>query len=111
MTTSCLHHRGTSKSTKILSHVDFVVFHPVSGNTNKQECIPVGCIPSAAVAVCSWGGGGILPQCMVGYTHPPGPGLDPPGQTPQPLPWPGPRDPPEDRMTDTCKNITFANFV
>ena len=41
----------------------------------KQECIPVGCIPPAAVAAC-WGGGsaavhaGIPPRC--------GPG-DPPG--------------------------------
>ena len=24
--------------------------------TNKQECIPVGCVPSAAVAVCFGGG-------------------------------------------------------
>ena len=28
----------------------------------KQECIPVGCVPPAAVAVC-WGG---LPQCVLG---------------------------------------------
>ena len=28
-----------------------------------QECIPVGCVPPAAVAV-----GGGLPQCMLGYT-------------------------------------------
>ena len=58
---------------------------------------------------------------------PPGPGpADPPGQTPQPPPGygPGPGDPslaiplnlppgygPVDRMTDTCKNIAFANFV
>ena len=26
---------------------------------NKQECIPVGCVPSATVAVC-WGDGGCL---------------------------------------------------
>ena len=51
-------------------------------NNTEQECIPVGCVPSAAVAVCwggcvcSWGGcllqgvsapGGYLPQCMLGY--------------------------------------------
>ena len=33
----------------------------------KQECIPVGCVPSAAVAVSGWGeclprGGGCLPR-------------------------------------------------
>ena len=26
---------------------------------SKQECIPVGCVPSAAVAVCSGGGEGV----------------------------------------------------
>ena len=89
----------------------------------KQECIPVGCIRSAAV---SWGEG-CLPQCMLGYTpqawawRPPartlnlppwyGPGDPPPDQTPQPPLRYGPGDPPVDRMTDKCKNITFANFV
>ena len=50
----------------------------------KQECIPVGCVPSAAVC---WGEG-CLPQCMLGYTPLPGsgppPGLGP--ETPQPEP-------------------------
>ena len=32
----------------------------------KKECIPVGCEPHAAVAVCC--GGGCLPKCMLGYT-------------------------------------------
>ena len=46
----------------------------------KQECIPVGCVPSAAVAVC-WGGGfypgGVCPgeggvsQHVLGQTPPP----------------------------------------
>ena len=31
--------------------------------------------------------------------------------TPQPPPGYGPGDSPVNRMTDTCKNITFANFV
>ena len=31
----------------------------------KQECIPVGCVQSAAVAV--GGGGGHIPQCILGY--------------------------------------------
>ena len=39
---------------------------------HKQECIPVGCVPSAAVAVSPGGG---LPQCMLGYQPPPGPGI------------------------------------
>ena len=46
----------------------------------KQECIPVGCVPSAAVAVC-WGGG-CLPHFSACWdTHPPGPG---PGPQPHP---------------------------
>ena len=32
----------------------------------KQECIPVGCVPPTAVAIC-WGGV-CLPQCMLGYS-------------------------------------------
>ena len=81
-------------------------------NIMKQECIPVGCVPSVAVAIF-WG----LPQCMLGYTPPAwawtslqacawrpppqpdppnlspgcGPG-DPPSQTPQPPPGYGPGD-------------------
>ena len=40
----------------------------------KKECIPVGCVPPAAVAIQ-----GGLPQCMLGYTTPPGCGPgDPP---------------------------------
>ena len=31
-----------------------------------QECIPLGCVPPAVVAIK----GGDLPQCMLGYTHP-----------------------------------------
>ena len=84
----------------------------------KQECIPVGCVPPAAVAV-SWGGFS-LSACWdtppsplgVGLEPPPlGVGLEPPqlwawtppqvwawrlphGQTPQPLPGCGPGDPP-----------------
>ena len=58
----------------------------------EQECIPVGCVPSAAVAVC-WMGGVCLSACWDTYCLPwpgaslgPGP-VDPPG--------PGPRDPPQ----------------
>ena len=42
---------------------------------------------------------------------PPGPGPRHPPQTPNLPPGPGPRHPPVNRMTDRCKNITFANFV
>ena len=41
---------------------------------SKQECIPVGCIPPAAAAVC-WGGGVCLSAC---WDTPPGLGLDTP---------------------------------
>ena len=74
-----------------------------------QECIPVGCVPPAVVAVH----GGCLSQCL-GYTTPPGVGLE----TPQvwawniPLVWAwrppgcGPGDPPrcgpEDPLTPSC---------
>ena len=56
--------------------------------TSGQECIPVGCVPPAAVAIC-WGvWPGALPR--VWAWRPPrfGPG-DPPsqGQTPQLFPW------------------------
>ena len=71
----------------------------------QQECIPSGCVPPAAVAVPD------------------------PGQTPQAPPWvwawkptrhAGIHDrdlqgmlgsPPPCGQTDTCKNITFTNFV
>ena len=69
----------------------------------EQECIPVGCVPSATVAVC--------------FREP---GLhNPPEQAP-PLP-PAARHAgippariahhPVDRMTDTCKNITFVTSL
>ena len=61
------------------------VYQWISWNQWKQECIPVGCVPPAAVAVCL----GSLPPCMLG-NHPVwawrptrcGPG-DFPSQTPQ----------------------------
>ena len=50
---------------------------------SKQECIPVGCVPPSAVAIC-WGS---LPQCMLGYPPPRYGPPRPPGQTPQLPPW------------------------
>ena len=100
-------------------------------NLLLQECIPVGCVPSVAVAVC-WGGGVCLsacwdtppdpgsPQvcawtlsgCGPGHTPPRcGPGQPPPNQTPNHPLGLGLDTPSVDRMTDTYKNITFANFV
>ena len=134
---------------------------------SKQECIPVGCVPPAAVAVhggvclracwdththtpsgCgpgdppqvwAWrpprcgpgdppgcgpvdppwpdpstspGSGsreGVLPQCMLGYTHPLGVGVE----TPWVWAWrPPPRCGRGDPQPPTrCRNTTFANFV
>ena len=74
-----------------------------------QECIPVGCVPSAAVAVSAPGGvpgpggGGVWSGGV------PGAGVSGPGglvsqhalrQTP-----------PVNRITDRCKNITFATSL
>ena len=58
-----------------------------------QECIPVGCVPSAAVAV-SWGG--VCRGCVSargGVCLLPGVHLSPCGQT------------------DTCENITFLQLL
>ena len=90
---------------------------------NKQECIPVGCVPPVAVAIH-----GGLPQCMLGYPpqvwawrpppqvwawNPPGCG---PGDSPAakhagipPAMHAGIPTPPwTEWLTDRCKNITFA---
>ena len=99
---------------------------------NKQECIPVGCVPPAAVAICGEGsasvhagmhptgcGPGDPPRCGPG--EPPGVGLEtPPGQTPQTPPWVWAWKParhagmpplsPVNRITDTCKNITLPQL-
>ena len=82
---------------------------------NLQECIPVGCIPSATVAILGGlllGGGSALGGCLLWGC----------------LLWGGAcfgdacswgvvsqhalrQTPPVDRMTDTCKNITFATSL
>ena len=59
----------------------------------KQECIPVGCVPPAAVAVC-WGvsasvHAGIHPPGL-GLDTPPGVGLDSPPGVGLDTPWPDP---------------------
>ena len=60
-------------------------------NIFKQECIPVGCVPSAAVAV-SEGGEEVSAHCP-GAVHPSDPEADPL---------------PVNRIADRCKNITFV---
>ena len=87
------HVKNTVESRKLwisltmLSERDMRHEAPVSGscdtaptktiNRLKQECIPVGCVPSAAVAVC-WGEGGCLcvwgGLCMSRGCLPGGPG-------------------------------------
>ena len=67
------------------------------GNNFEQECIPVGCVPPAAVAIS----GGVSP-----------PGI-PPEQTPCKACWDTTCNacwdstPPVNRMTNRCKNITL----
>ena len=82
----------------------------------KQECIPVGYVPSAAVAV--WRGGRYL--CLGVYlalgvpvggcTWPQG-GYLPRGDVPGPGGVPTQVLPPVNRMTDRCKNISFATSL
>ena len=63
------------------SQSNFIHFHAVFGKYyTKKECIPVGCVPSAAVAVC-WGKGrGMSTSVHAGVHTPPrpGPGAPPP---------------------------------
>ena len=139
-----IHWMTASRATLTLAHFYKVGDVPASFGCKssckhmvQQECIPVGYVPSAAVAVC-WGGSASVHAGIQGYTSPPRPepgplwacrppppsqtpnlpppygsGDPPPGQTPQPPLWVWVwRTPlPVNRMTDTCKNITFANFV
>ena len=65
----------TSQPVDYVHNVNFCNIHCVS----LQECIPVGCVPSAAEAVYWAGGGG---SATVHAGIPPGLGLDPPGPGP-----------------------------
>ena len=70
----------------------------------KQDCIPVGCIPPACwpyLPACIAQGGGVCSGGCLLWESCSGGGI--PACTEA--------DSPIDRMTDTCKNITFANFV
>ena len=82
----------------------------------KQECIPVGCVPSAAVAVLREGGvcpggvvypGGVIRGCLPRWVCQGGVCLEAcllgvGGCTPPP---------PMNRITDMCKKLPFRNFV
>ena len=85
----------------------------------KQESIPVGYVPSATVAVCFRGG---MEQAPPRNKHPQSrhpPGADPPpaarhagiAHTHPPAARHAGIPPPVNRMTDTCKNITFATSL
>ena len=82
---------GGAPGTSAPSRSNFFHFDAVLGKyLAKQECIPVGCVPPA------------LPP---GTRHPLGPGT-PRNQTPL-----VPGTPPHvNRITDTCKNITFPQL-
>ena len=70
----------------------------------KQECIPVGCVLSAAVAVCWVGGGGVCrgSVCL---------GVSAWGGSAQGVSaWWGCTHPPRGQ-TDTCENITFPQLL
>ena len=86
---------------------------------SKQECIPVGCVPSATVAVC-WGGacsrgggsapggcacsgGGVCSCSLGGGFWSRGVGVVSQHALRQ--------NPPPHGQTDTCKNITFATSL
>ena len=104
-------------------------------HSNKQECIPVGCVPSAAVAVSPATHASTGHTChplphMPPTTHAPYHTCPPPHMPPchactlchttpftmhGPLCHAGPpfatHAPPMDRMTDTCENITFPQLL
>ena len=71
----------------------------------EQECIPVGCVPSAAGGVCL---GGVCPgaECLPGGVSAQGGMVCIPSCTEADIP-------PVNRMTDRCKNITLpqASFA
>ena len=74
----------------------------------KQECIPVGCVPSPAEAIC-WGGvcleGGVCP----GRVSAPGGEVSAQGEVSA---WGvSARPPPVSRITDRCKTLPCRNYV
>ena len=85
---------------------------------DRQECIPVGCVPPAAVAARGWFSTSPQSRHPPQTRHPPGPGTAPGADTPQdqaPPPSrdqvpPGPGNPPllwTEFLTHACENITL----
>ena len=93
-------------------HANEVIDKQISRLVTKlsQECIPVGCVPSAAVAVS--GGRGVCPEGGWGVC-PGGGGVCPGGLSG----WGGclargcTASLPVERMTDACENITFPQLM
>ena len=77
-------------------------YDKLSSEINKQECIPVGCVPSAAVAVgrgvCP-GGGGVCPGGISQHALGSGVYSSACWDTPPPL-W-------TEFLIHACENITF----
>ena len=79
-----------------------------NGGKDKQECIPVGCILSAVVAISP--ATHVCPPPHMPHCH-----ACPPPHTPPFLPCmphtPPPRTTPAKKITDRCKNITFLELL
>ena len=95
--------------------------------SQKQKCIPVECVPSAIVAVC-FRGGEVTPPEQTPQSRPPFWEQTPPGEQAHPQEqaspcckacwdttcnacWDSTTPTPVNRITDTCKNITFATSM
>ena len=77
----------SARKTKNRDNFDNTDLAPIADTKTRQECIPEGCVPSAAVAAGrDFYLGGCLPQCMLGYT------------------------PFVNRMTDAYENVTLAQL-
>ena len=81
--------KGNALGTPPPPRSNFFHFHAVfSKNRVKQECIPVGCVRYAAVAVGGWG---VFPSGVSASVHA---GIHPP----------------VNRITDACENITLPQL-
>ena len=95
---------------KIINNLVFAV-NIKANRLYSQECIPVGCVPSATVAVCFRGVSTPRQSIPPHSRHPP----PPPGSckacvdTTCNACWDS--TPPVNRIIDTCKNITFSTSL